>query len=328
MMMKSARRSTLLIMALAFGAATASAQDKWPDRQFTLIVPFSAGGSTDIAARVIAKHLQERLGQTAVVENKSGAAGSIGSVAVARSPKNGYTLLVATGGSFVTAPITMKSKVFNPEQDFEPVSLLTTSPVLMVAHSSIPANSIQDLIAYLKAHPHKISYGSSGSGTTSHLGVELFKKVSGTQITHVPFRSTGDVAANMMGGHVQLAMDVASVLLPQARQSKGAIRPIAVSSIKRLPAAPDIQTLSETIPNFEILTWIGLFAPAGTPQAVLDRLNGEMKAILAMPEVVQSFEKIGAQPAYTTRAEFKTFLKKEDALWRNLIVSLGMQDAN
>ena len=315
-----------IVALMLSGITSACADEKWPAKQVTIIVPFSAGGSTDILARVVALHMQAKFGQPFIVENKSGASGGIGSAVVAKAEPDGYTILVGTGGSQVTGPLTAKSSPFDPQKDLIPVSLIAKLPSLLVVNPNIPAKTVSELVAYLKANPDKVSYGSAGTGTASHLGVELFKTATGTQMTHVPFRSTGDNANSLAGGHVQLAMDIISVLLPQAKA--GILRAIAVTSKDRVASAPDIPTVGETLPGFEVVAWVGMLAPAATPRPVVDTLAAEVKRILALPEVAKSLDSVGAVPAPTTPEEFAAFLKTERATWGNVIKGLGLLGSN
>lgn len=307
----------------------AIAQDRnYPQKQITLIVPFSAGGSTDVIARILARHMQEDFGQPVIVENRSGAGGGIGSALAARAEKDGYTLLVATGGSHVTGPLAATTKSFDPNKDFMPISLIATVPNLLVVHKSVPANSVAELIAYLRANPDKISFGSAGTGTASHLGLEIFQKMTNTKMTHVPFRSTGDNANALLGGHVQLAMDIIGVMLPQTQQNDGTLRPLAVTSRTRSDTAPEIPPISDTIKDFEIISWIGMFSPSGTPQPIVNRLNEEVKRILETPDAMASFKLMASTPSYTSSADFSAFLANERALWEPVIKNLDIQRAN
>ena len=319
---------SLLGVASLMLMSPAIAQDRYPEKQVTLIVPFSAGGSTDVIARILARHMQDDFGHPVIVENRSGAGGGIGSAMAAKAAKDGYTLLVATGGSHVTTPLSATTKSFDPDKDFTPVSLIATFPNLLVVHKSVPANSVSELIAYLKANPNKISFGSAGTGTGSHLGLEIFQKMTGTKMTHVPFRSTGDNANSLLGGHVQLAMDIIAVMLPQTQQNDGTLRALAVTSKTRSDVAPEIPPISDTIRDFEIISWIGMLAPSGTPQPILDKLNAEVNRILALPEVIATFKQMASTPSYTTAADFNAFLIKERALWEPAIKDLGMQSGN
>jgi tripartite-type tricarboxylate transporter receptor subunit TctC len=309
------------LAALMLGGIAAGHADQWPSHQVTIIVPFSAGGSTDLLARVVAQHLQNKFGQPFIVENKSGASGAIGSAAVAKAEPDGYTLLIGTGGSQVTGPLTMKDSPFDPAE-LTPVALIAKLPGLIVVHPSIPARTIPELIAYLKANPDKLSYGSSGTGTTTHLGMELFKAETGTRMTHVPFRGAADNANAIAAGHVQLAMDIISVLLPQARA--GNIRAIAVTSRERLASAPDIPTVNETLKGFEVVAWIGMMAPARTPRPIVDKLAGEATRILALPQVKASLDAVGGVAAATTPDAFGAFLTDEHARWEVVIKGLGL----
>jgi tripartite-type tricarboxylate transporter receptor subunit TctC len=320
------RRVLASVCALVLCTVTGvRADDKWPSQQVNIIVPFSAGGSTDILARVVAQHLQAKFGQPFVVQNKSGAGGGIGSAAVAKAEPDGYTLLIGTGGSQVTGPLTAKNSPFDPEE-LSPVALLAKLPSLLVVHPGMPAKTVPELIAYLKANPDKVSYGSAGTGTASHLAVELFKTATGTQMTHVPFRSTGDNANSLAGGHVQLAMDIISVLLPQAKV--GTVRALAVTSKERVASAPDVATVGETIKGFEVVAWIGMLAPAGTPRRIVDTLAAEVKRILASPEVTANLDSVGGVPSVTTPEEFGAFLKDERGRWEGVIKGLGLLGSN
>ena len=312
-------------LAIALAAAAPARAAEWPAKQVSIIVPFSAGGSTDILARVVAQHLQIRFGKTFIVENKSGASGAIGSAAVAKAEPDGYTLLVGTGGSQVTSPLTMKASLFDPAE-LVPVALIAKLPGLIVVNPDVPAHTVPELIAYLQANPDKLSYGSSGTGTTTHLGIELFKAETGTRMTHVPFRGAGDNANAIAGGHVQLAMDIISVLLPQARA--GTMRAIAVTSRERVASAPDIPTVGETLKGFEVVAWVGMMAPAGTPRPVVETLATEVKRIVALPEVKASLDAVGGVAAATTPGDFGTFLKEERARWEVVIKGLGLLHSN
>lgn len=319
MFFRAAVASALLI---AFGTL-AHADPDWPKQQVTFIVPFSAGGSTDVLARVVAQAMQAKFGQPFIVQNRAGAGGAIGSVAVAKSAPDGYTILVGTGGSHVTTPLTAKIKSFDPEKDFVPVSLIAAIPNLLVVHPSIPAKTLPELITYLKANPDKVSYGSSGTGTGSHLAVELFQKATGTKMTHIPFRSTGDNANSLAGGHTQLAMDHISILLPHAQS--GTVRAIAVTSKERLPGAPEIPTVDETIKDFEIIAWIGMLAPTGTPRPIVEKLAAEVRRIVETPEVAANLKAVGAIALPTPTEKFAAYVDRERKMWREVIRDLGME---
>jgi tripartite-type tricarboxylate transporter receptor subunit TctC len=316
----------VLFAAMLFAHAPAQTQatgsTAWPQQQVTVVVPFAAGGSTDVIARLVAQHMQAKLGQPFVVLNKSGAGGSVGAAAVAKSAPDGYTILVGTGGSQVTGPLTIKNVPFDPEKDLVPVSMIAAAPFLLVVHPSIPATTLPELIAYLKANPDKVTYGSAGSGTGSHLVVELFQKATGTKMTHVPFRNTADNANALAGGHVQLAMDVISILLPQAQS--GSLRAIAVTSKERVASASEIPTVAETINGFDIVAWVGMFAPAGTPRPIVDLLAAEVKRIVDTPEVADNLRAVGAIAMPVPTERFDAFVKRERGTWRDLIGGLAL----
>ncbi len=310
---------------ITFWTATTARAVEWPSQQVNIIVPFSAGGSTDILARVVAQHLQAKFGQPFIVQNKSGAGGGIGSAAVAKADPDGYTLLIGTGGSQVTGPLTAKSSPFDPAE-LTPVTLIAKLPSLLVVHPGIPAKTVPEFVAYLKANPDKVSFGSAGTGTASHLAVELFKTATGTRMTHVPFRSTGDNANSLAGGHVQLAMDIISVLLPQAKA--GTLRAIAVTSRERVAGAPDIPTVGETLAGFEVVAWVGMMAPAATPRPIVDKLAAEVKRILALPDVNANLDSVGGVAATTSPEGFGAFLKEERERWEGVIKGLGLLGSN
>jgi tripartite-type tricarboxylate transporter receptor subunit TctC len=256
------------------------------------------------------------------VLNRGGAGGSVGAAAVAKSAPDGYTILVGTGGSQVTGPLTIKNVPFDPEKDLVPVSMIAAAPFLLVVHPSIPATTLPELIAYLKANPDKVTYGSAGTGTGSHLVVELFQKATGTKMTHVPFRNTADNANALAGGHVQLAMDVISILLPQAQS--GSLRAIAVTSKERVASASEIPTVAETINGFDIVAWVGMFAPAGTPRPIVDLLAAEVKRIVDTPEVADNLRAVGAIAMPVPTERFDAFVKRERGTWRDLIGGLAL----
>ena len=220
----------------------------------------------------------------------------------------------------------MKTSPYDPASASVPVALIAKLPGLFVLHPSIPARTIPELIAYLKANPDKVTFGSSGTGTTTHLGMELFKTVTGTKMTHVPYRGAGDNAAAVAGGHVQAAMDIISVLLPQARA--GTMRAIAVTSRERVASAPDIPTVAETLKDFEVVAWVGMMAPAGTPRPIVEKLAAEVKRIVALPDVKASLDAVGGLPAATTPQEFGAFLAEEHARWEVVIKGLGLLHSN
>ncbi|MDI1284894.1 MAG: tripartite tricarboxylate transporter substrate binding protein [Reyranella sp.] len=312
------RRSVLLGAASASVAAPALAQG-FPSKPFRLVVPYSAGGGADTTARLIAPKLQEALGQTVVIDNKPGAGGTIGDDFVAKASPDGHTLLI---GAFAHAvnPSLMAKMPFRTPDDFAPVSLLVTVPELLVVTPSFPAKTVGELVAMAKAEPGKLSYGSSGNGSAQHLAAELFKMRTGTDIQHVPYKGGALAVADVAAGHVPFYFGNMSSALPQARA--GRVRALAVTSPQRSPAAPEIPTMAESgVAGCEISEWNALLAPAGTPPAVIDRLNAEMVKILRQDDIRAKFADLGAQTIGSTPAELAAFLRAEQAKWAEVVAA-------
>jgi tripartite-type tricarboxylate transporter receptor subunit TctC len=257
-----------------------------------------------------------------VVENRGGAGGSIGAAVVAKAPNDGYTLLIGTVSTHAINPSLYARLPFDVERDFQPITNLVRLPNLLVVNNSVPARTVSDVVAYLKANDGKVNYGSSGNGTSSHLAAVMFQIATGTKMTHVPFRNTADNANALAGGHVQLAMDVISILLPQAQS--GSLRAIAVTSKERVPGAPEIPTVAETIGGFEVVAWVGMLAPAGTPRPVVDQLAAEVRRITELPEVADNLRAVGAVGRPVPTEQFDAFIRGERGMWRELINGLGL----
>jgi tripartite-type tricarboxylate transporter receptor subunit TctC len=309
------------LAAVVAASMPVDAQENWPQRQVNVIVPFSAGGSTDLIARILTQHLQAKLNTSFVVENKGGAGGSIGTGLVAKAANDGYTLLVGTVSSSVINAFLYTKLPFDLEKDFQPVALLATLPNLLIVNPKLPAKTVPELVAYLKANPGKVTFGSSGIGTSSHLSAVMFQGATGTTMTHVPFRSTNEVINSMIGGHIDLAIDSMTTAWPQAKE--GIVRPLAVTTPKRSETAPDLPTIGETLPGFQATAWQGLFAPAGTPRPIVDKLATEVKRILETPEVVAQLKALGAEPAPSAPDEFANFLKSERTRWQEVVKASG-----
>src|SRR3954468_6461189 len=307
---------------LAVLALPAQAQE-WPTKQVTLIVPFSAGGTTDLFGRLLANQMQQKFGKPFIVENRAGAGGNIGAAAVAKAAPDGYTFLVGTVSTHAINPFIYSKLPYDTVKDFQPVSLIAGLPHILVVHPSLPANNVVELIAHLKANPEKLSYGSSGTGTSIHLAAELFKIKTGTTMTHVPFRSSGDIMNNLTGGHINLAFDNITLAWPQVKA--GRLRALAVSSTERSAIAPDVPTVADTIPGFEATSWHGVFAPAGTPKAIVDAMAAEMKRILNLPEVKDKLFEIGAVASPMTPEEFTKFIDGERAKWSEVVKSANVK---
>jgi len=304
-------------------ARPACAQDSWPQRPVTIVVPFTAGGSADLLARILQQHMQARFGTPFVVENRAGAGGSIGTGYVAKAANDGYTLLLGTLSTNVINGFLYTKLPYDVERDFQPLSLLVHLPNLLVVAPKLPVRTVPELIAYLKANDGKANYGSSGNGTSSHLSAVMFQLASGTKMTHVPFRSTADEMNSMIGGHIDLAIDSMTTLWPQAQA--GAVRAIAVTSARRAAAAPELPTIGETLAGFSVSGWQGLFAPAGTPRPIVDKIAAEVKRIFELPEVAGALKNVGGEPAPMTPDQFAEFIRTERPKWREVVKASGVQ---
>jgi tripartite-type tricarboxylate transporter receptor subunit TctC len=319
------KRIKLMALAVFALAAPVQAQEKWPERQVNIIVPFTAGGTTDMFARIFAQKMQETYGTPFVVENRAGAGGNIGAAAVAKAPKDGYTLLLGTVSTHAINPFLYKNTGADTEKEFQPVTLIARLPNLLVVNPKIPAKTIPEVVEYLKKNSGKLNYGSSGAGTSTHLASELFQLKTDTKISHVPYRSSGDVMNALMGGHIDLAFDNMTLAWPQAQS--GTMRAIAVTSLERSPTAPDVPTVAESLPGFEATSWHGLFAPAGTPKPIVDKLAAEVKRIFEAPELQTKLKEIGAVPAPMTPEQFTQFIAAERRKWQEVVKAAGLENA-
>lgn len=285
------RKKTLLgfaALTLAWGGL-ASAQT-WPDKTVRYIVPYSAGGTTDELARVVTNGL--KLGQPVVVDNKPGQGGGIGMAELARSPNDGYTIGGGTLGTHVLNPALYPKLAYDPQKSFVPVITLAKQPNVLLVHPALGVNSVQELVALLKANPGKYSFGSSGNGSSQHIAGEMFKIAAGVQIQHVPYKASSGIITDLLGGHIHLAIDNISSALPMARSGK--LKALAVTSLKRSPAAPELPTLDEGgLTGYEMVPWHAVFAPSGTAPAVVERLNKEINAVLARPENRKRMTELG-----------------------------------
>jgi tripartite-type tricarboxylate transporter receptor subunit TctC len=310
------------LLSLLLAQVAARADEAWPQRPVTIVVPFQAGGSADFLARLVQQHLQADLGKPFVVENRSGAGGSIGTAYVAKAPADGYTLLLGTLSGNVLNQFIYGKLPYDPERDFAPISLLVHLPNLLVVSNKLPVKSVTELIAYLKARDGKLNYGSSGIGTSSQLSVVMFEQATGTHMTHVPFRSTADELNAMMGGSVDLAIDSMTTLWPQAQS--GLIRALAVTSAERLPSAPNLPTVGETLKGFSVTGWQGLFAPAGTPRPIVEKIAADVKRILDAPDVAAALRKVGGEPAPMSPDAFAAFIASERPKWQAVVRASGV----
>nr|WP_240039420.1 tripartite tricarboxylate transporter substrate binding protein [Achromobacter aloeverae] len=304
---------------MTFGATTAQAA--YPDKPVRIIVGFSAGGTTDVIARIMAKELTEATGQSFVVENKPGAGSNIGAEYVARAPADGYTLYFVAVTSAINQTLYPKIK-FDLVKDFTPIALAAKVPNVLVVNPQVPVKSVKELVDYAKAHPGKLNFASSGSGTSIHMAGELFKQQAGIEVQHVPYKGSGPAITDLIGGQVQFMFDNMPSSWPHAQSGK--LRALAVTTKERSPSAPDLPTMAESgFPNFDVSSWFGLIAPANTPPDVVNKLNGIMEKALDKPEVKRSYEQLGAVAAKTTPAEFGQFIKSEVAQWAVVVKASG-----
>jgi tripartite-type tricarboxylate transporter receptor subunit TctC len=300
--------------------APAAAQD-YPVRPIRIIVAYTPAGATDILARAVGQKMSENWGQPVIVDNRPGAAGNIGTEIAAKSAPDGYTLLMATAGTHGINPGLYRKLNWDP-REFTGVSLVAMVPNILVVNNALPVKSVKELIAYAKANPGKLSYGSPGLGSTAHLSMELFKSMTGTNMIHVPYKGSAGVMADVISGQIALTMDNIPPYLPQVKAGK--LRALAVSPSKRTPAAPEIPTVAEAgVPGYDSGAWFGLVAPAGTPKPVVDKLAHETQRILKLPDVRERIGALGAEVVGDAPEEFNAFMKSELAKWAKVI-----KDAN
>ncbi|MBX6373448.1 MAG: tripartite tricarboxylate transporter substrate binding protein [Acetobacteraceae bacterium] len=321
------RRSFLAGSALATAAgaspSTAGAQAAWtPDRPIRLVVPFAPGGSTDTAARIVGQALGQRLGQTVVVENRPGAGGNIAAEHVARSAPDGHTLLLTTSSITATNVWLYRSLSYHPLRDFTPLSQVSFIPNLVVVHPDVPARTLPEFITYAKANPGKLNYGSAGAGTSLHLVATMFCTRAGIQMEHVPYRGGAPAAMDLLSNKIQL---IASPMVEVLNYVEaGQLRPLAVSTAQRSPRLPNVPTIAETLPGFEVALWNGIKGPAGLPAPVKARLGAEIAAAVRSEEVSSRFLEQGTQPVGSTPEEFARFIEAEIPKWGELVRIAGV----
>jgi len=294
----------------------------YPVRPITMIVPFTPGGGTDIMARLVADKLGRGLGQPVVVENKAGAGGTIGTELAARSEPNGYTLMMGSVSTISINPSLYKKLNINPIKDLAPIGLFASTPSVIAVPNNLPVNTLQELIAYAKANPGKVNFGSAGSGTSHHLAGELFKQQAGVDAQHVPYKGSAPALLGLMRGDVQFLIANMPSLKPAIDGKQ--IKPLALTSLERSSQFPDYKTANESgLPGFEVIVWYGIFAPAGTPEAIINRLNGELRKITAMPDVRKKLTEEGADAINSSPREFAQRIQKDYETWKKVVDSSG-----
>ena len=306
-----------LLLAVPLGASAQA----YPAQPIRLIVPFGAGGLTDILARLIAEQLGVRKGWQVVVENKAGAGGNIGAAEVARAKPDGYTLLMGSIGTNATNPFLYKAMPYDAAKDFAPITLAATGTLLLVTNPDLPIKTTEELLAYARQNPGKLMYASGGMGASQHLAGELLKSMAGLDIEHVPYKGLAPAIPDVLAGRVSMTFDMATAL-PYVKQGK--LRAIAVANPERSSALPDVPTIGEAVPGYAASAWYGLFAPAGTPRAVIDVLNKEVTQILREPAMHERLVALGAEPAASTPEELGAFVKAESEKWGKVLSGLNI----
>jgi tripartite-type tricarboxylate transporter receptor subunit TctC len=306
----------------ALGRAGAQAVG-YPNRPLKIVVPFATGGIADSFARAIGAKLGEAWGQTVLIENRTGAGGNIGADLVAKSPPDGYTMVMGNIGTHAINPFLLKSMPYDPLKDFAPIAHVLDADGLLVVHPSVPAKDLKELIAYAKSQPGKLSYASGGMGTTSHLAGEIFKSMAGVDIVHVPYKGNAPAITDVIGGQAQMIFATMPTVLPHAKS--GRLRTIATLGSARNRSTPDIPAAIESLPGYEVSNWIGLFAPAGTPAEIVGRINAEVQKIMRSPEIEKRLENEGAKFVPTTPQTFAAFQRAENERWGKAIRAAGIK---
>lgn len=314
---------TSLLAMLCLGTPLAQAQTA-NDKVVRIIVPFAAGGPTDVLARVLAPKLSASLKRTVIVDNRVGATGAIGASFVAKAAPDGDTLLLGTSSIMAASPNLSANLPYDPVNDFAPVSLVATIENVLVVHPSVPARTIKELIAYAKANPGKLTYGSSGIGSTYHLGAELFRSQTGIEWTHVPYKGAAPAIQDVLAGHVQLMFDNVSSAIPNIKS--GRLRALGTASLKRYPTLPDLPTIAEAgVPGYETTIWLGLFAPAKTSAAVVQALNKEINDAVNSAEYKDRLAALDIQPRSSSPQELAAYLKSDLAKWAKVVKDAGIK---
>jgi tripartite-type tricarboxylate transporter receptor subunit TctC len=304
--------------------AAAHAQSDFPVKPVRLVVPFPAGGSTDIVGRIVAQKLGDRLGQQVVVENRGGAGGTIGSEAAAKAAPDGYTLLVGTTSTHAVAPSAYARVGYDPVKDFVAIAQVAVTPYLLVVNPAVKATTLAEFLALAKAQPGKLNYASAGNGTTTHLAMEMLKDAAGVDLVHVPYKGNAPADLAILGGEVQALFGSMPALLQNARAGK--VRSLAVGTQKRSPALPDVPTVAESgFPGFEAALWLGVFAPAGTPAPIVERLQRELAAIALQPDFIETLAKNGAEPAGIAPQAFPALVREELGRYNKVVKKIGLK---
>jgi tripartite-type tricarboxylate transporter receptor subunit TctC len=313
--------SPAVALALALLPVVARAQTAWPAKPIKILVGFAAGGSTDVTARIIGQALSERLGQPVVIENRAGAGGNIAADAAAKADPDGYTLLMATSTTFATNPNLYKTLPFDVQKDFEPITLTAFIPNLLVVNSTVPANNVPEFIAYLKANPAKLNFGSAGNGSSQHLAGELFNSLGDVRMVHVAYRGGAPAVNDLLGGQVQVVFAPLVEVLQHVRADK--LRALGITTVKRSALLPDVPPIAETLRGYEVTLWNGLLAPAKTPPDIVEKIYLATRDALRSDALKAKLAEQGSEPVGDTPAEFRAFIASELVKWRKLVEISG-----
>jgi tripartite-type tricarboxylate transporter receptor subunit TctC len=321
-LMRMTRRAVLAAASLMIAPA-ALAQSDYPSKVVTIVVPFAAGGTTDLLGRILAERLGARMNGRFIVENRPGAGGNTGVAAVARAPADGYMLTMGTVSTHAINPGVYAKMPYDHIKDFAPISQVASVPNLLMVNVDLPAKTVPELIELLKKNPGKYSFGSSGAGTSTHMAAELFKVSTGTDMAHVPYRSSGQVTQDLLSGQIQLTFDNITIAWPHVEAGK--IRALATATPQRLAIAKDMPALSEFIPGYDASSWHGFFAPSGVPQEIVARLSKETQEILREPAVIEQLRKLGVDPVGSTSEQFKAHIAAETKRWGEVAQKAGVK---
>ena len=318
----ASRRAVLTVALLIAGAIGAHAQD-YPSKTIKLVVPFGPGGPTDVAARIVSQIVQQKLGQSVVIENRPGAGGAIGTKSAANADPDGYTLLIGTSATLGVVPALTKNPGYDPLTSFAPVAKVSDSSTILIVPPSFPAGSVRELVAYAKANPGKLSYASAGPGNQTHLAAELLRARAGIDLVHIPYKSGAEMVTAVLSEQVQMAFPDVSILLPLIRDGK--VRALAVTSGARHPQLPDVPTMGESgIADYVTTFWTGIVAPASTPAPIVDKLNAAINAGLSSPEIRETLAKVGAESRPGSPQEFAAFIAAETKKWSAIAKTAGV----
>lgn len=312
----------MMMCAVSSSAFAAAATPSYPTKPVRLIVAFPPGGSTDIIARLVGQRLGDKLGQQVIVDNRGGAGGTIGTEIAARATPDGYTLTMGTTSTHVIAPAAYAKVNYDPVKDFEPITLVASTPYLLVLHPGVKATNVKEFVALAKSQPGKLNYASAGNGVANHLAGELFKQMTGTDIVHVPYKGAPQAVTDVVGGHMNMMFNSISPIIGHIQA--GRVRVLGIASLQRSPQLPDLPTISESgVPGFEAVNWFGMFAPAKTPKAIINRVNAALVSTVKSPDINAQFIKLGADPVGSSVEEFTAFVRRDMEKYAKIVKISG-----